>query len=502
MAAPAVAVAPESGHLIRRTSVVLEMRSLWRTSVGKDIPSGLNELDGAEERHDQVHDVRLRLLEAFPIRSSNQQLPLLDRLLTRALDHPDNATLLALAERKQASTSMPVGQRVRWWATSALIVQGIRLRQLKAELASSEVRTRHLATFLRSVWDRHDRRSSILGDIRDPSALSELIEILGRWCGAPQYRSGFVTLEMEMSDLIGTLIGHLGSDPSENAHHALARLVEDPELEGWHPHLERALEEHRVIHRDASYSHPTVDRVQDTLNDGPPASAADLAALLEDRLTDMCEDLRGSNSDFWRQFWNEDPHRRLTGAKPEDSCRDALLANLQLRLPGSVDAVREGSYAADTRSDIRATCRRFNVPIEIKKDSHRDLWKAMRDQLMAQYTTDPATDGYGIYLVLWFADPNKPASRHPDGSRPSTPRGTQAPTGAGTDRRPSSQDRCHRHGRHQTQPQGRRVENHPASARRDPPRHHRPRSTKLTTRNPRHTRNPVRFKPAERSRVQ
>ena len=291
MAAPAVAVAPESGHLIRRTSVVLEMRSLWRTSVGRDIPSGLNELDGAEEHHDQVHDVRLRLLEAFPTRSSNQQLPLLDRLPTRALDHPDNATLLALAERKRASTSVPVGQRVRWWATSALIVQGIRLRQLKAELASSEVRTRHRATFLRSVWDRHDRRSSILGDIRDPSALSELIEILGRWCGAPQYRSGFVTLEMEMSDLIGTLIGHLGSGPSENAHHALARLVEDPELEGWHPHLERALEEHRVIHRDASYSHPTIDRVQDTLNDGPPAGAADLAALLEDRLTDMCEDL-------------------------------------------------------------------------------------------------------------------------------------------------------------------------------------------------------------------
>ena len=387
---------------------------------GKDIPAGLNELDGAEGHHDQVHDVRLRLLEAFPTRSSNQQLPLLDRLLTRALDHPDNATLLALAERKQASTSMPIGQRVRWWATGALIVQGIRLQQFKAELANSEVRIRHLATFLRSVWDRHDRRSSILGDIRDPSALRELIEILGRWCGAPQYRSGFVTLEMEMSDLIGTLIGHLGSDPSENAHHALARLVEDPELEGWHPHLERALEEYRVIHRDASYSHPSIEQVQDTLNDGPPASAADLAALLEDRLTDMCEDLKGSNSDFWRQFWNEDRHRRLTGAKPEDSCRDALLTNLQLRLPDDVDAVREGSYAADTRSDIRANSRGFNVPIEIKKDSHPDLWKAMHDQLMAQYTTDPATDGYGIYLVLWFADPDRPARRHPDGSRPST----------------------------------------------------------------------------------
>ena len=388
---------------------------------GKDTPSGLNELDGAEEHHDQVHDVRLRLLEAFPTRSSNQQLPLLDRLLTRALDHPDNATLLALTQRKQASTSMPIGQRIRWWATSALIVQGPRLQQLKAKLANSEVRTRHLATFLRSAWDRHDRRSSILGDIRDPSALRELIEILGRWCSAPQYRSGFVTLEMEMSDLIGTLIAQLGSDPSENAHHALAHLVKDPELEGWHPHLERAREEHRVIRRDASYSHPSIEQAQDTLKDGPPASAADLAALLEDRLTDMCEDLRGSNSDLWRQYWNEDRHRRLIGPKPEDSCRDALLTNLQLRLPDDVDATREGSYAADTRSDIRANCQGFNVPIEIKKDSHPDLWKAMHDQLMAQYTTDPATDGYGIYLTLWFADPDKPPCRHPDGSRPSTP---------------------------------------------------------------------------------
>ena len=33
-------------------------------------------------------------------------------------------------------------------------------------------------------------------------------------------------------------------------------------------------------------------------------------------------------------------------------------------------------------------------------------------------TTDPATDGYGIYLVLWFADSDKPATRNPDASTP------------------------------------------------------------------------------------
>lgn len=137
----------------------------------------------------------------------------------------------------------------------------------------------------------------------------------------------------------------------------------------------------------------------------------------------MCEHMKGGNSDFWRQFWNEDARRHPTRAKHEDSCRDALLTNLQLRLPDSVDAVREGSYATDTRSDIRATCHQFNVPIEIKKDSHRELWKGMRNQLMAKYTTDPATDGYGIHLVLWFADSKRRITRHPDGTGPDTPEG-------------------------------------------------------------------------------
>ena len=388
---------------------------------GEDLPPGLNDLDVAKGIDSQAHDIRLRLLEAFPTRSSNKQLGLLDRLLTRALDHPDREPLQSMAQRKQGLKSVPVAQRVRWWATDALIDQGTRLRQLRADLAESEVRIRHLAEFLRSVWDRHDSRGSILAEIRDPSALGVLIEILGRWCAAPQYASGFVTLEMEMSDLISRLIAQLGSEPGDEAKQTLARLVEDPELEGWRPHLERALEEQRVIQRDASYDHPDIEQVQDTLNDGTPANAADLRALLVDRLDDIRDHLRGGNTDLWRQFWNEERPNHLTASKPEDSCRDALLANLQLRLPDGVDSVPEGHYAADARADIRASRRRFNVPVEVKKDSHRDLWRAMRDQLMAKYTTDPATEGYGIYLVLWFADPDKPISRSPDGVRPSSP---------------------------------------------------------------------------------
>ena len=47
---------------------------------------------------------------------------------------------------------------------------------------------------------------------------------------------------------------------------------------------------------------------------------------------------------------------------------------------------------------------------------HRDLWSALRNQLIAQYTIDPNTDGYGIYLVFWFGkDRTQPP---PSGTRP------------------------------------------------------------------------------------
>ena len=87
--------------------------------------------------------------------------------------------------------------------------------------------------------------------------------------------------------------------------------------------------------------------------------------------------------------------------------------------PAEVDASREGSYAAGTRADIRAASDGFNVPVEIKKNSHDDLWSALRTQLIGRYTTDPATSGHGIYLVLWFgADATKTS---PAGTCPATP---------------------------------------------------------------------------------
>ena len=123
-----------------------------------------------------------------------------------------------------------------------------------------------------------------------------------------------------------------------------------------------------MIRRDAGYRHPGIEQVCQTLNGGTPASAADLAALLMDRLQEVALDIRRGNTDDWRQYWNVDYRGRPVDPRPEESCRDTLLSDLRQRLPEGVSAEPEGQYANDKRADIRVSCRDFQVPVEAKEE--------------------------------------------------------------------------------------------------------------------------------------
>ena len=83
---------------------------------------------------------------------------------------------------------------------------------------------------------------------------------------------------------------------------------------------------------------------------------------------------------------------------------------------------RAGRYADIKRADLRVSYATpsisANVPIEIKRDSHADLWSAIQDQLIRRYTKGLETDGHGIYVVFWFGRHKIPAS--PSGKKPST----------------------------------------------------------------------------------
>ena len=244
--------------------------------------------------------------------------------------------------------------------------------------------------------------------------LGLLIHPVGSYVGPDLLNAdGKFTPAKQASRLVNDLIQRLAASPSKDASDALDRLLDDSSLSRWCDILSRAQDAQRMIRRDASYRHFTIEQVCQTLNDGTPTNAADLAALLVSRLVEIADRIRTNNANYWRPYWNEDKNQNPTNPKHENSCRDALLRDLRLHFP---NAEPEVQHIGNTRTDICVVYPDFRVPVEIKKNSHQELWSSLRNQLIAQYTIDPDTDGYGIYLVFWFGkDRTQPP---PSGTRP------------------------------------------------------------------------------------
>ena len=171
--------------------------------------------------------------------------------------------------------------------------------------------------------------------------------------------------------------------------------------------------------RDATFRLPSTADVANVLANRSPANPQDLVALFLDHLRHFEAKSRGDDTNVLRLFRRDD---RKT-PKTENECRDMILDRMRDRLLAlDVHLEKEGQAAHDTRVDLRLESiqagRRMTVPVEIKKEDHRELWSAWRTQLRT-YTRDPASEGIGIYLVLWFGV--RPRAT-PEGVRPLNPR--------------------------------------------------------------------------------
>ncbi len=377
-----------------------------------------------ELAHDPDHaqvarHASLPLLRAFPARCKLKQIRALDDLLWAAIQHADRASLEELIQRKTSRKSLNVAQRAHWLAAGLIVSPAAYEDLLQDFVQISETRAWRLAGFF---CDDDDRRFpfSDLG----VSGGELLIRLVGPWVGPDQHLvRGLVTLTAKASRFLHALIGRLAALPTREASGALGRLPDDSGLSHWRHVLLQAQDAQRVILRDAGYRHPDVKQVCRTLEGGTPANPADLAALVKDKLCELGVKIQTGNTDDWRQYWNKHDHGKLGTPNHEDDCRDALLSDLRERLPPGIDAQPEGQYARDKRADIRVSRLDFQIPVEIKKNGHRDLWSAMQNQLIGQYTTDPATQGYGIYLVFWFGQ--RPTPPPPSGPRPAGPQELQ-----------------------------------------------------------------------------
>ncbi len=353
------------------------------------------------------------------MRCEARQLKVLGVLIGTAFGHCENALLLELIERKLDQRAMNVGQRVYWLGAGLAASLPKGLARLEDYVAGRERRIGRLAEFATTA--------DLLGRLillRDVSAVQLLIRVIGSSFGPGQgsYRSGTVQQFPQLAEPPNYLhhaIDQLASLPSSDATEALEALSNDGALQAWRSWLVDAAYRQRVARREAEFRHPCVHQVVKTLDNRQPANAADLAALTFDHLTELARNIRHGNTNDWRQYWNPGRTDRPWVPKPEDDCRDALLSDLQAGMSRlGIDAVPEGRYADEKRSDIRVSSSGFNVPVEIKKSTHRKLWSAVRDQLIAKYARDPGARGYGIYLVLWFGNEPGPCQMPESGPRP------------------------------------------------------------------------------------
>ena len=366
--------------------------------------------------------VSLPLLRGFPVRCKSEQLSTLDHLLWAALRHADRASLRKLIDMKLSRKSMGVSQRVHWLSAGLMLSPDEYRQPLEEFVGGHDDRSRQLASFCSPKGQPYigsDDNFSPVADGLGIPTLELLIKLIGSSFGPVGMPRGWVRSEHLAQNKVTELIQRLASSPDKDATQALAALAADERLHKWKDELDEAVSRQRVIRRDASYCHPSVDQICRTLNGGLPANAGDLSALVLDRLEEIGERIRTGNTDDWHQYWNEGPNRSPRQPKHEDSCRDALLSDLRQCLPRGIDAQPEGQHANDKRADMRVAYSGFNLPVEVKKNTHRDLWSAPRMQLISKYTSDPDTEGYGIYLVFWFgaALTQAPAA----GPRPATP---------------------------------------------------------------------------------
>ena len=374
---------------------VVHRSAARKLETGVQLATELHELANEEDHREVAELISLSVLEQFPKAETDEALQALCWSLNAALIRCDSSAVGRVIEDRLQRGSQGAGERGCWLAAGYLVAPE-RYREDLLGLADDEGGLKSLAMF---VADRRFPK-----EFTQHFAAPDFVPLVAALGAA--LRSDGLTERAYWSttDLIATL----GGDPSAAATDAIEELSRVSDAEHWGPAIADAKERQARRRREQEYRPSDIAKVAQTLDRGAPANAGDLAALVFDELNALSLKIRDGSTSDWRQYWNVDQHKCPINPRPEDACRDALLSDLQERLGRlGIDAQPEGVYAEDKRADIRVSFAGFNVPVEIKRSCHRDVWTAVRDQLIAKYTRDPEAAGYGIYLVLWFGDTEK-----------------------------------------------------------------------------------------------
>ena len=344
--------------------------------------------------------IMLPLLLAWPTRNTTEQGHLRQHIHDAAWAYLLDDDLKLLAAQKLAARSLETAQRVHWLAVQVVLRVPKALQGLQAELDRSDAACDELLALASLPGLSHQ-----LEQLRLPTQ-STLWQRLARRVQPADFPRDAVT------GWLNRLAARVGTDATD----ALDAWLADDRLAAWHKRLRALRYQQRAITRDSQYRPASMAAVAQMLANLGPASVADLQALVLDQLDALASEIRGGDAQLWTQFWWD---KGASQPKDENDCRNVILPLLRANLTRlTIDITPEQTKLDASRCDLQVTCMadgtRSLIPIEIKRAFHPDLWTAMRAQLIDLYAQDPAAEGYGIYLVLWFGPGNaKRVKPHP-----------------------------------------------------------------------------------------
>ncbi|WP_411886161.1 NACHT domain-containing protein [Polaromonas sp. YR568] len=351
------------------------------------------------------------LLSNFPNKAHKNQLQSLRLLIVSLMVNLDRLSQLEVISKKLLDTAGDVAQRAYWFTAALQVAPELHLETARKYITHSQTRISHLIAMVHEQRERNGIRITL-----PIPALEFLIETLGPRCN-PRWpnQSGWVSPAMELGRYVEGLISTLAGIHDDSARQALTTLLQQKTLNQWQDSLRRAIFDQKLTRRKALFRPASAAQVSATLSNLAPANAADLWALTLDHLQQLGKEIRDGNTNGYRQYW--------AGGNPrhEEECRDTLLFALKPPLSLlTVNAEPEGRYADEKRADIKVLAQNHHIPIEIKRDQHPNLWKSISNQLIARYTREAASDGYGIFLVFWFGGAGQPVAGD-GGAKPKTP---------------------------------------------------------------------------------
>lgn len=346
----------------------------------------------------------LPLLAQFPLRSNPHLRSTLTDMLRGAFTLSVRDELLSLVQIRLDNSNKVDGQQRACWLAVGLLLYPERYMPVARCYLTRRLRVEHLSHFL-------DDCGQAVNFLHKPAQLlGLLIEHLAVGCSPSRLtEAGLVTRDTRRPDLVKSYLNELAGRHDAESEGEFKRLSQLTAIVEWASELRAARLAQQIVRRDATYEKPNWRQVSTALQRGKASSPAEIAAVVNDLIEGMKEQVRYSDLNLNLQYWNAGAQKKPSSPRHEELCRDTFSTQLRERLRRfEIECLPETHHVDGKRSDVWCTVgTQGGVPIEIKRDQNRGLWTAVQGQLISRYTTDPRAKGYGIYIVLWFGNPNQ-----------------------------------------------------------------------------------------------